>query len=225
MAKLNFVKAAQKDIYKRGKYVTYKSERGKRAGQNKTKLDRTVPADDKDEIYIKKGESYYWWQFKNGGKNISKDRPKNSQLTQSAFKQAVYEFEERISEFSPTEADEVASFVEELKSDMETLKDETEEKLNNMPEGLQQGSTGELLQERIDALDNTISELDGIDCDYEEPTLQEWIDDEGKEEKDEDGNDWEDSDDNTEFTEWKQEKLQEWLDEKTEELSGITIDA
>lgn len=44
-----------------------------------------------------------------------------------------------------------------------------------MPEGLQQGDTGQLLQERIDGLDSLISELDGVD--FTEPDEDENKDD------------------------------------------------
>ena len=52
--------------------------------------------------------------------------------------------------------------VESIKSDLEELKDECECSYDNMPEGLQQGDTGCLLEERIDMLDSVIDELDSI---------------------------------------------------------------
>lgn len=59
MAKATLVKSARKDIYKRGATVKYISKRGKREGQELTKIDRTIPHPDGDEILIAKGESYY----------------------------------------------------------------------------------------------------------------------------------------------------------------------
>lgn len=53
-------------------------------------------------------------------------------------------------------------------SDLESLRDDLQDRLDNMPEGLQQGDTGQLLQERIDCLDSAISELEDIDFDDEE---------------------------------------------------------
>jgi len=133
MAKLNFVKSARKDNLEHG---------------------------------IKKGDSYYWWSFRSGSffvKRFSKERPRRSQLTQSDFYAELWDIEDDISEIIPSEIEDVESVIEELKDRIQNLRDETEEKLYNMPEGLQQGPTGELLQERVDSLDNWISELDSID--------------------------------------------------------------
>ena len=55
--------------------------------------------------------------------------------------------------------------VDELKSAIEELRDETQDKLDNMPESLQESSTGELLQERVDMLDEALDELESIDID------------------------------------------------------------
>ena len=59
MAKVNFVKSARKPIYQRGRRVEYVSKKGKREGQTLSKIDRTLPEDEKDEIFINVGESYY----------------------------------------------------------------------------------------------------------------------------------------------------------------------
>jgi hypothetical protein len=178
MARSNFVKAAQKNIYTIGKYVKYDSKKGKRAGQQLTKLDRTVPKDKSDAIFIAKGESYYWWQFKNGGKHFSKTAPKPSQLTQSNYLSQLYSIQESMDDPKAETADDLQAFVEDIKEQLESLKEETEGSLENMPESLQQGPTGELLQERIDALDNAINELDGIDLEFDsesDENLDEWI--------------------------------------------------
>lgn len=52
--------------------------------------------------------------------------------------------------------------------DLESIRDDLQDRLDNMPEGLQQGDTGCLLQDRIDSLDSAISELEDIDFDDEE---------------------------------------------------------
>lgn len=58
---------------------------------------------------------------------------------------------------------------EEIAEELEELKDSQQESLDNMPENLQYGSTGEMLQERIDELDGVIDELNEISwSDYEE---------------------------------------------------------
>ncbi len=226
MARATFVKAAQKDIYTHGKNVKYKSEKGKRAGQELTKLDRTIPKDEKDTIFIAKGEPYYWWQFMHGNKNFSKEAPRQSQLTQSNYLSQLYSLQESLEDFAPETPEDLIEFVDNLKSDLESLKDECDSSLQNMPESLQSSPTGELLQERIDALDNAISEFDGLDLDYEEldeDDLKEEIAEENDIEID-DEDKWKEQITEEQLEEKKQEKAQEWLDEKLSEVQGISFE-
>ena len=111
MARANFVKKAQKDIFNYGKRVEYVSAKGKREGQTLSKTDKTIPRNDKDTIFIAKGESYYWWQFQNSPKQYSKERPRASQLTQSGYLSTVYGIAEQIEDFSADSAEEVSVFV------------------------------------------------------------------------------------------------------------------
>jgi len=57
---------------------------------------------------------------------------------------------------------------DDLKQALEELRDETEESKSNMPDSLQEGSTGELMQERIDGLEEFIQELEGVEIPDEE---------------------------------------------------------
>jgi DNA-directed RNA polymerase subunit RPC12/RpoP len=50
-----------------------------------------------------------------------------------------------------------------IADELSNIRDETQDSFDNMPEGLQEGDTGQLLQERIDCLDDVISELESID--------------------------------------------------------------
>lgn len=114
---------------------------------------------------IKAGESYYWWKFMKGGKRVSRTRPKPWQLTQSAFLQTLYHIQD---DFDHLTADDgLESAVENIISQLEDLRDTQQESLDNMPEQLQSAPTGELLQERIDNIENAVSELQNI----------EWLDD------------------------------------------------
>lgn len=211
MARSHFVKKSNKNIYVTGKFVKYISKRGKVAGQEKGKLDRTVPANKDDKILIAKGEPYYWWKFRHGGIHISKEAPKPSQLTQSSYLSTLYEIQERIENINVDSADEFESEVEEIKSDLESLKDECQSSLDNMPESLQENSSsGQLLTERIEALDNAISEIDGIDLGYDEPSKDDLS-------LEEDATD-------EEVEEMKVEKFQEWLIEKKDELSNVSFE-
>lgn len=121
---------------------------------------------------IKKGESYYWWAFRSprgkggSGRYFSKTPPKRSQLTRSEFYSALYDIEDRSNDLNAAGYDSISSFegdVDNIKSDLGQLQSDTQEKLDNMPGGLQQGDTGQLLQERIDGVEALIAELDGLD--------------------------------------------------------------
>lgn len=146
----------------------------------------------KCQAKIKKGDSYVWWKFRRGGVQVRCSKatchPKASDLTQSEFWGAVYSLQESVKSF--TTADDVESCIEDLKGEIETLRDECQEKFDNMPEGLQQGDTGQLLEERIGACDDVISQLEGIETDYEpeenaadddDAALTAWLEDKASE--------------------------------------------
>lgn len=121
---------------------------------------------------IKKGESYWWWAFMVGGrggaKHRSKTQPKPSQLTQSEFMSTVLSVEEDLgAATSDMTNDELNTLVEDARSELETLRDETQEKFDNMPDGLQQGDTGQLLEGRVESVDEMISDLEQLNLEPE----------------------------------------------------------
>lgn len=166
---------------------------------------------DYPEYGIKKGEPYYWWKFRYGGKHVSKTHPKPSQLTQSDYLSRVYEWQERE---APAEYGDLESTIEELKGELEELRDECDEKFNNMPEGLQQGETGQLLKSRRDSLYNAISSLESINVDDEDAVKQE--SDDGHDEESESEEERE-----TRHNEALAEKLNELWNEVTDALGEI----
>lgn len=112
---------------------------------------------------IAKGESYYWWKFRYGGKQMSKTPPKPSQLTQSAFLSQLYDLQERVAEFGADDKDTVVDFLNELRDEVENLASECQDSLDNMPYELQESSeSGQLLQERIDMLEGVQMEIDDL---------------------------------------------------------------
>ena len=118
----------------------------------------------KENSVAKVGESYYWWQFRFGGKRFSKTYPKRSQLTQSPFLSELYDVEDRIGD--SIDEDQAAEII----CDLEALRDECQYSLDNMPEHLQEASdSGMLLQERIDNLEDWISEIENIDWESTTP--------------------------------------------------------
>lgn len=128
---------------------------------------------------IAKGESYYWWKFMVGGrggpKHYSKVPPRQSQLTQSEFLSALYAIQEEIEDL---EADDgLGAAVEDIANRLRELGSEQEEKKNNLPDSLQDGSSGELLQERADACESAADELEGITFDVTDKEEEQTEDD------------------------------------------------
>lgn len=121
----------------------------------------------KDNPVVKKGESYFHWSFRFGGKHYSKTYPKRSQLTQSGFLSQMYSIEDdSIADFcSTTSVDALQEEVDNVAQQIRDLGEECEENRNNMPEGLQDGLTGELLQTRYDDCEAMADELEAIDLD------------------------------------------------------------
>jgi hypothetical protein len=124
-----------------------------------------IAAKDYPEAGIKKGEKYYSWKFRYGGKHKSKSYPKPQQLTQSDFLQRVYEFNDEIEalEWSGDIKDDVQDLIDRILE----LRDECEEKRSNMPESLQDSGSGEILQNRYDSLDEMINDLEAVDLDID----------------------------------------------------------
>ena len=118
---------------------------------------------------IKKGDSYYWWKCRFGGKHYSKTAPRPSQLTQSDFRSTTYAIREGIDfdlDFNDqqTAIDELTNAVDALRQ----LGEDQAAKLQNMPESLQQSSTGALLQSRADACEQVADEIESGIGDIEE---------------------------------------------------------
>lgn len=176
-------------------------------------------AKDYPEHGIKKGESYWWWSFRFGGKFYSKKEPRPSQLTQSEFASTVLALQEAADDDGPTTIEEFESKRDELVSSLQDLASETREKFDNMPEGLQQGDTGSLLEERADAVDQAESDISCVEVDFDESDF------EIEREEDESDEDFEDR--QKEVEQEKEEKLEEAVSSAWEEvkdlLSGIEV--
>lgn len=119
-----------------------------------------------DELPI--GSSYRWWAFRFGGKRVrcmkSECSPRASELTNNEYMSTLLSCEERLD-------DAVGEFIDNgdldaLKSEMGEVADEVDEhgqeqqgKFDGMPEGLQQGDTGQLLEQRAEACDTLAGEI------------------------------------------------------------------
>ena len=127
---------------------------------------------DYPQFGIKKGEPHYVWSIKmqrGGIVRRSKTYPRPSQLTLSEYKVQAHLLNERIEDFDSDVVADIEAFRDELVEEAGNLRDEQQEKLDAMPEGLQQSQTGEIIQERIDALEAFISELEDLEFEEFEP--------------------------------------------------------
>lgn len=123
-----------------------------------------VKAARKENRVANKGESYYWWKPRGAGKQFSKEYPTTRQLNRSEFWEAIYEAGDMIANIDPTlEGDEVQCEIDQIIDHLESLSSETSDKFDNMPEGLQQGDTGQLLEGRVDAVDGWVGEIRNFD--------------------------------------------------------------
>ena len=120
---------------------------------------------DYPDFGIKKGDSYWYWEFAFGPTYKSKTRPKPSQLTRSEFLSTYLSIGETLDAALQAAAcsDDIQHVIDDAKSSIDELRDDTQGKLDNMPQQLQDADTGQLLQERIDQLDQWLSDLDSVD--------------------------------------------------------------
>ncbi len=117
---------------------------------------------DYPEHGIKKGESYYWWKFRFGGKHFSKTRPRPSQLTQSDYLSTAYALQEQIEDlqYGPDIIEDVPGDLRNVADELRTLGSDQEDKINNMPDSLQDSEVAERLRSRAEACESIAGELE-----------------------------------------------------------------
>lgn len=137
---------------------------------------------DYPENGIKKGDTYYYCNLKTGPRSSRVMRQlkpfTRSQLTTSDYYQAVWSL---FDDADPQTPDDVRDMAETLRG----IGEEQQEKFDNMPEGLQQGDTGQMLENRAQSCDSQASELDQIADEWEQ-AIEEYDNDEEAKELDED---------------------------------------
>lgn len=140
---------------------------------------------------IKKGESYYWWQFNfEHWIHRSKTPPTIAQLIHSPFLSQIATIEQG---FQNANYDNWESARDDAISELESMRDECQEKLDNMPEQLQESSSsGQLLQERVENLEEMISELENFEAEkVDEDAIKDTVDEELEKDEDETDADFE----------------------------------
>lgn len=150
----------------------------------------------KDNPVVKKGEPYYWWKFRYGGKLYSATPPRSSQLTQSEFLGGMYAALEALEDFSLSiEAqkawesnphdpsgwkEELASAIDEAAEEIRRLGEECADRRESMPEQLQDAPTGEMLGERAEMTESMADELESTKDEVEAWELEDNVDSDGK---------------------------------------------
>lgn len=132
------------------------------------KVNKQVARKDYPQHGIKKGDTYYWWQFKRSPKYYSLSYPKPAQLTRSEYLITVYGFQDEIEEFTKANDPSNIDDLKDLLARIGELRDEQQSKKDNMPESLQESDTANLLQERYDTLDEAYTNLETIISELEE---------------------------------------------------------
>lgn len=134
MAKQHFVKSARKPIYRKN------SETGE------------------DEIFIDRGESYYWYKFRYRPRKVSKTPFTQSELTYGRYGKP--EWDSKYEDFSSRVDECDIEDKDELYNEIEEYRDELQVSLDNIPCQLQESH---ILTERISLLDDFLATLDELD--------------------------------------------------------------
>lgn len=164
------------------------------------------------------GEEYWKHSFLYGPTVIhcGKHPFKRAQLTRSDYLQTIYTImdDETIAADLPSELEEVKdNYVEELGS----LQEQCNDSFDNIPDSLKDADVGQLLQDRIDRIDTTISELENIDFDDVD---RDTIVDENEQDSDENDDDYNDRIDDI-VNEQNADRVTEIADEITDALSNL----
>jgi len=122
------------------------------------------------EFGISAGETYFWWKFRYGEKIRSRVHPKPSQLTQSAYFSAVYAVEEWLRNQESLSTGDMHAVISQLEAVLSGLRN----RFDNLPDGIQMGPTGQLLEGRASIVMEYIGDLRGIEWTGPNPDVRAW---------------------------------------------------
>lgn len=115
---------------------------------------------------IKKGDTYFSWSFRYGGKHKSLTPPRPSQLTQSKMSAALAAaegLEDSIK--SATTPQDLVDALNQAAEEIKAVAEDYEDSLGNMP--TQEGEIAEAMQEKIDGLTEWGDQLESDASDVE----------------------------------------------------------
>ena len=131
----------------------------------------------KDNPVAKVGESYYWWEFRFGGKKFSRTPPRRSQLTQSEKLGRAYELAERMDDI-PLDTDfdhdslkeaveNFVSILESITQDIQELAGEYRESAENIRASFSESPTADDCEEKAEELDGWVIEIESASSELE----------------------------------------------------------
>lgn len=175
---------------------------------------------------IKKGDSYWWWKFRFGAKQCSKDKPRRSVLTQSNFYATLWDTEDDLiqafDDFRNGDEDDTSSLkdaLEEAASAIESLGEEQSSSRDNMPDHLQDVGTGELLGNRAEACEELAQALRDLADGWDEAPVADDEPEQGEDESEEDFD--------KVHEEWQEEQdqaMSDWRDGIADTISEVSFD-
>lgn len=145
---------------------------------------------DKCHQPITTGQKFLYWKLSMNSplhrRHAACGRPRPSELTSSKLSgvyAAVESAEDALNALGKedTPAD-IAQILNDCAGEVESVKDEYQESLDNMPEPLQQGPTGQDMQEKIESLEtfhnvltDKASDLEGLEKDDDDEDQEDWF--------------------------------------------------
>jgi len=145
-----------------------------------------VAAERGGDTEIRKGDRYFTWARKFGRsgvvyfRHVECGRPRMSELSSrktvlidEAVSDAVWDFSPQVDEDGSYDGDvsDLTSTLEEIASVAREVGEEYQDSFDNMPENLQQGETGQALEQVAQELDSWADELESWEpqAEYEQP--------------------------------------------------------
>jgi hypothetical protein len=113
---------------------------------------------------IEKGDTYYWWKFRYGGKVRSKKFPRASQLTQSDKLSRLYGAQEEVEDaLGSGDLETIKCACEYAASEIRHVAEEYQESADNIRDSFTDSPTADECEEKSEAAGSVADELESLD--------------------------------------------------------------
>jgi hypothetical protein len=126
---------------------------------------------------IKKGQPYWWAAYRagrGGYKRYWTKPPRPSQIAASEYAQSVLAIQEEMQDFTG-DASALVERRDEWAAAIREIADDCQSKFDNMPDGLQQGDTGQLLEERSNDCETWADAVESVDIDEDAEDMEDEV--------------------------------------------------